>query len=75
MHFCRIEDPVMHFTERETKFAVGPTGPSNDVCGSETGAESASKVRGGAISVIYGCQVSLRVHYCKRDEVYFTTLL
>jgi len=30
---------------------------------------------GGAISVIFGSQVSLRVHYCKRDEVYFTTLL
>jgi len=28
-----------------------------------------------AISVIFGIQVSLRVHYCKRDEVYFTTLL
>ena len=23
----------------------------------------------------FGRQVSLRVHYCKRDEVYFTTLL
>ena len=27
----------------------------------------------GAISVIFGIQVSLRVHYCKRDEVYFRT--
>jgi len=30
---------------------------------------------GGAISVIFCSQVSLRVHYCKRHEVYFTTLL
>ena len=30
---------------------------------------------GGTISVIFGSQVSLRVHYCTRDEVYFTTLL
>jgi len=30
---------------------------------------------GGAISAIFGSQVSFRVHYCKRDEVYFTTLL
>jgi len=30
---------------------------------------------GGAISVTFGSQVSLLVHYCKRDEVYFTTLL
>jgi len=34
----------------------------------------ANKVR-RAISVTFGSQVSLRVHYCKRDEVYFTTLL
>jgi len=27
------------------------------------------------ISVIFGIQVSLRVHFCKRGEVYFTTLL
>jgi len=31
--------------------------------------------RGGAISVIFGNQVLLRVHYRKRDEVFFTTLL
>ena len=30
---------------------------------------------GGAISVIFGRQVWSRVHYCKRDEVYFTILL
>ena len=30
---------------------------------------------GGAILVIFGRQVSLRVRYCKRAEVYFTTLL
>jgi len=29
----------------------------------------------GAISVIFGSLVSLRVNYCKRDEAYFTTLL
>jgi len=34
-------------------------------------ADPASKVRGGAISVIFGSQVSLRVHWCK-SEVYFT---
>jgi len=30
---------------------------------------------GGAISVIFGSQVSLLAHYCKSDEAYFTTLL
>ena len=30
---------------------------------------------GREILVILSSQVSLRVHYCKRDEVYFTTLL
>ena len=29
----------------------------------------------GVISEKFGSQVSLRVHYCKKDEVYFTTLL
>jgi len=33
------------------------------------------KQEGGAISVIFGSQISLRVHYCKRDEVYVTILL
>ena len=42
---------------------------------SKPGVDPASKVSGGAISVIFGSQVSLRAHYCKRDEVYFTTLL
>jgi len=37
-------------------------------------ADPASKFR-GAISVLFGSQVSLRVHVCKRDEVYLTTLL
>jgi len=32
-----------------------------------SGADPASKVR-GAISVIFGSQVSARFHYCKRDE-------
>jgi len=36
-------------------------------------ADPASKFRGGAISVIFGSQVSLRVLYCKRDDVYFAT--
>jgi len=41
-----------------------------------TGADPASAVKeGGGISVIFGSQISLRVHYCKRDEAYFTTLL
>jgi len=30
---------------------------------------------GGAISAILGSQDSFRVHYCKKDEVYFTALL
>ena len=42
---------------------------------SRTGADPASKFRGRAISVIFGSQVSLRVHNCKSDEVYFTALL
>jgi len=29
----------------------------------------------GEISVIFGSQILLRVHYCKTDEVCFTTLL
>jgi len=29
----------------------------------------------GAIAVIFGSQVSIRVHYCKRDEVYATRQL
>ena len=29
----------------------------------------------GAISITFVGQVSVRVHYCKSDEVYFTTLL
>ena len=27
------------------------------------------------LKAFFGSEVSLRVHYCKRDEVYFTTLL
>jgi len=38
------------------------------------GADPASKL-GGAISVILCSEVSLRVHYCKRHEVDFATLL
>ena len=30
---------------------------------------------GGAISVVFGSQLALRVHYWKSNEVYFTTLL
>ena len=30
---------------------------------------------GGAITVIFGSQVLLRVHYSKTDRVYFTTRL
>ena len=33
-----------------------------------TGADPAGNVRGGAIFVKFGGQVSLRVHHCKRDE-------
>jgi len=33
------------------------------------------RLGGGAISETSGSQVSLRVHYCKRDELHFTTLL
>jgi len=39
------------------------------------GADPGSKFSGGAISVKFFGQVSSRVYYCKRDEVYFTTLL
>ena len=38
------------------------------------GADPASTLR-GTISVIFGSQASLRLHYGKRHEVYFTTLL
>jgi len=37
-------------------------------------ANPSSKVR-EAISLIIGSKVSLGVHYCKRGEVHFTTLL
>jgi len=40
-----------------------------------TRGDPASKVKRGAILVIFGSHVSLWVHYCKRDEVYFTTLM
>ena len=40
-----------------------------------SGAGPASHFRGGAISGIFASQVSVCVHYCKKDEVYFTTLL
>jgi len=33
------------------------------------------RLGGRVILVIFGSQDSLGVHYCKRDEVYFTTLL
>jgi len=36
--------------------------------------DPASKVK-GEISVIIGGQISIRVHYSKRDEAYFTTLI
>jgi len=38
-----------------------------------TRADPASKVR-GAISVVFGSQVSYQLCYCEKDEVYFTTL-
>jgi len=38
-------------------------------------ADPVSKFRGGVILAIFGNQVSLQIHYYKRDEVYFTTLL
>jgi len=39
------------------------------------GADPASKVMGGAISVIFASQVSYQVCYCKRNKAYFETLL
>ena len=42
---------------------------------STAGSDPASKFKGGAISIIFGSQVSLRVHCCKTDEVYLTTVL
>ena len=47
--------------------------PLTLLAGSARDADPARKVR-GAVSVTLGNQV-LRVHYCKRDEVRFTTLL
>jgi len=38
------------------------------------GADPANELK-GAIAVIFVSHVSLPVHYSKRDEVYFTTLL
>ena len=48
--------------------------PITLLAGSARDADPARNVR-GTISVIFGNQVFLRVHYCKRDEVRFTTLL
>jgi len=54
------------------------------VCKNQTeGQIVGQRIRGGfsqwlrlwGISVVFGSGVSLRVHYRKRDEVYFTTLL
>jgi len=39
----------------------------------QAGADPANKFRGGAISVIFSSQVSLRVHCCKRDEIASTS--
>ena len=44
-------------------------------CKRWTRADPASTAGGGAISVIFGSQASLLIHYCWWDEVYFTTLL
>jgi len=49
---------------------------TNFVTNRTTDADPASNVRGvGAVSVIFGSPVSLRVHYCETEEVSFTTLL
>jgi len=40
-----------------------------------SGADPASKVKGGDFRLIFGGQVPLWVHYCKRDEAFFITLL
>jgi len=41
----------------------------------QAAADPASKLGRGAISVIFGSQVSLRIHCRKRNEGYFTPLL
>jgi len=40
----------------------------------QSGLDPASEVK-GTNSVIFDSQISLRVHYCEKDEIYFTTLL
>ena len=40
-----------------------------------SGVDPASNVRGVALSVKFGSQVSLQAYHCKRDEVYSTKLL
>jgi len=66
-------------TRNNSASNCGPTRTSIDTAKDSIrlylGADPASKVGGGAISAIFGSLVSLRVHYCKRDEVYFTTVL
>ena len=37
--------------------------------------DSASNFGVGSTAVIFGTQVLFRVHYCKRDELFFTILL
>jgi len=34
-----------------------------------------SNIEGGSISLMFGRQISWRLRYCKRDEVFFTILL
>jgi len=63
MKFLKQMHPLRRATPENTHF-----------CNVGSEADPASKL-GGTISAIFGSQVSLQVHYCKRHKVYFATLL
>jgi len=59
----------MKITTKSPRYHVSPETQGQ-------GSDPASKVgEGETISVIFGSQVSLQVHHCKGDDVYFTSLL
>jgi len=58
----------------ESFLVLTPNFQRGEIARFDPGTDPANRVR-GAISAIFVSQVSWRVQYFKRDEVYFTTLL
>ena len=57
---------AIYYILRDPKSRLGSTQP---------GRIQPVTLGGGVISVKFGSEVSLRIHYGKKDKVYFTTLL